>query len=117
MNAVVVPATPSARPYYGKVPARAHRSAVVADLVDVTRLHTADPDHRVPHLAFRPPDGWTMFTILPMEAVAFLPTLRVADRSGVLARITGILAEHGISIDAVLQREERREEPGPTSSS
>jgi len=81
-------------------------SAVVADLVDITRLHTADPDHRVPHLAFQP-NQLTDTPILGMEQVvtSFYLRLQVADQAGVLARITGILAEHGISIDALLQRE------------
>ncbi|NMS24403.1 ACT domain-containing protein, partial [Vibrio parahaemolyticus] len=71
-----------------------------------TRLHTADPDHRVPHLAFQP-DALDDAPILSMEEVvtSFYLRLRVADQTGVLARITGILAEHDISIDAVLQRE------------
>jgi len=74
--------------------------------VDITRLHTADPDHRVPHLAFQP--GSLQDTpILPIDAVvtAFYLRLQVADEKGVLARITGILADNDISIDAVLQRE------------
>jgi len=81
-------------------------SAVVADLVDITRLHTADPDHRVPHLAFQP-NQLADTPILGMEQVvtSFYLRLQVADQAGVLARITGILAEHGISIDALLQRE------------
>jgi homoserine dehydrogenase len=81
-------------------------SAVVADLVDITRLHTADPDHRVPHLAFQP-NQLTDTPILDMAQVvtSFYLRLQVADQAGVLARITGILAEHGISIDALLQRE------------
>ncbi len=93
--------------YYGKgAGAEPTASAVVADLVDITRLHTADPDHRVPHLAFQP--GAMQDTpILPIAEVitAFYLRLQVADEAGVLARITGILAEHDISIDAVLQRE------------
>ena len=79
---------------------------MIADLIDVTRLHTADPDHRVPHLAFQP--GSMRDTgILPMAEVvtAFYLRLQVADQAGVLARITAILAEHDISIDALLQRE------------
>ncbi|RYH05662.1 MAG: homoserine dehydrogenase, partial [Alphaproteobacteria bacterium] len=81
-------------------------NAVVADLVDVTRLHTADPDHRVPHLAFQP-DAMSDTPILEMADVqtAFYLRLVVADQAGVLSRITTILAEHDISIDAVLQRE------------
>ena len=81
-------------------------SAVVADLVDITRLHSADPHHRVPHLAFQ--HGSMQDTrILPIDEVvtAFYLRLQVADQAGVLARITGILAERDISIDALLQRE------------
>jgi len=74
--------------------------------VDITRLHTADPDHRVPHLAFQP-DAMSDTAILPMAEVltSYYLRLRVADEAGVLSRITTILAEHDISIDAVLQRE------------
>ncbi|WKB53636.1 homoserine dehydrogenase [Eleftheria terrae] len=108
MNAVVVHGDAvGSTLYYGKgAGSEPTASAVVADLVDVTRLHTADPDHRVPHLAFQP-DALDNTPILSIEAVvtAFYLRLRVADEAGVLARITGILAEHDISIDAVLQRE------------
>jgi homoserine dehydrogenase len=93
--------------HYGKgAGAEPTASAVIADLVDITRLHTADPDHRVPHLAFQP--GAMQDTrILPIDEVvtAFYLRLQVADQAGVLARITGILAERDISIDALLQRE------------
>ena len=81
-------------------------SAVVADLVDVTRLHTADPEHRVPHLAFQP-DALVATPILPMgevETACYL-RLRVLDQPGVLADITRILADARISIDAFLQKE------------
>ncbi len=108
MNAVVVQGDAVGPTlYYGKgAGAEPTASAVVADLVDVTRLHTADPDHRVPHLAFQP-GALADTPILPMEDVqtAYYLRLRVADQTGVLARITGILAEAEISIDAVLQRE------------
>jgi homoserine dehydrogenase len=79
---------------------------VVADLVDVTRLHTADPENRVPHLAFQP-DQLSDTPILPMEEVetAYYLRLRVLDRPGVLADITRILADLSISIDAMLQKE------------
>jgi len=79
---------------------------VVADLVDITRLHTADPLHRVPHLAFQP-DSLSSLPILPMAQVvtSYYLRLRVADQAGVLAKVTGILAQADISIDAVLQRE------------
>jgi homoserine dehydrogenase len=108
MNAVVVQGDAVGTTlYYGKgAGSEPTASAVVADLVDITRLHTADPDHRVPHLAFRP-DALASTPILSMEQVvtAYYLRLRVADQTGVLSRITTILAEHDISIDAVLQRE------------
>jgi homoserine dehydrogenase len=108
MNAVVVQGDAVGTTlYYGKgAGAEPTASAVIADLVDITRLHTADPDHRVPHLAFQP--GSLQDTpILPIDQVvtAFYLRLQVADEKGVLARITGILADNDISIDAVLQRE------------
>ena len=92
--------------YYGKgAGAEPTASAVIADLVDIARLATADPDHRVPHLAFQPA-AMQDLAVLPIDDVvtAFYLRLQVADETGVLARITGILAEHGISIDALLQR-------------
>ena len=81
-------------------------SAVIADLVDVTRLHTADPSQRVPHLAFQPGE-MSDLPIVPMGEVVTSYYLRlvVADEAGVLANVTGILASLDISIDAVLQRE------------
>jgi homoserine dehydrogenase len=108
MNAVVVHADAVGTTlYYGKgAGAEPTASAVVADLVDITRLHTADPDHRVPHLAFQ--RGALHDTpILPIDEVvtAYYLRLQVADKAGVLANITRILAENDISIDAVLQRE------------
>jgi homoserine dehydrogenase len=86
-------------------------SAVVADLVDVTRLHTADPENRVPHLAFQA-ESLAATPILPIGAVltAYYLRLRVLDRPGVLAEITSILAEASISIGAFLQREPQSEE-------
>jgi homoserine dehydrogenase len=93
--------------FYGKgAGAEPTASAVVADLVDITRLATADPDHRVPHLAFQP-DSLANTPILSIDQVvtAFYLRLVVADEAGVLSKITTILAEHDISIDAVLQRE------------
>jgi homoserine dehydrogenase len=108
MNAVVVQGDAVGTTlYYGKgAGSEPTASAVVADLVDITRLHTADPHHRVPHLAFQP-GSLADTPILPIDEVvtAFYLRLVVADEAGVLARITGILAEHDISIDAVLQRE------------
>jgi len=108
MNAVVVQADAVGTTlYYGKgAGSEPTASAVVADLVDITRLATADPEHRVPHLAFRP-DALSSAPILPIEDVrtSFYLRLRVADEAGVLSRITTTLAENDISIDAVLQRE------------
>jgi homoserine dehydrogenase len=93
--------------YYGAgAGAEPTASAVVADLVDVTRLHTADPHHRVPHLAFQP-DQLSDTPILPMDEVrtAYYLRLRAFDRPGVLADITRILADSNISIDAMVQKE------------
>ena len=114
MNAVVVhgDAVGSTLQYGKGAGAEPTASAVIADLVDITRLHTADPDHRVPHLAFQP--GSLHDTrILPMAEVvtAFYLRLKVADQAGVLAHITGILAEGDISIDALLQRPGDEGEP------
>jgi homoserine dehydrogenase len=93
--------------YYGKgAGSEPTASAVIADLVDITRLHTADAAQRVPHLAFQP-DALSDLPILSMDEVvtSYYLRLRVADQAGVLAKVTGILADNGISIDAVLQRE------------
>ncbi len=86
-------------------------SAVVADLIDVARTMTADPEHRVPHLAFQP-DQLSDIAILPMGEVetAYYLRLRVEDKPGVLADITRILADLGISIDAMVQKEPREGE-------
>ena len=108
MNAVLVQGDAvGATLYYGKgAGAEPTASAVIADLVDVTRLHTADPEHRVPHLAFQP-DQITDVPVLPIEEVetSYYLRLRVLDKPGVLADITRILADQSISIDAMLQRE------------
>ncbi|RZI81058.1 MAG: homoserine dehydrogenase [Rubrivivax sp.] len=93
--------------YYGKgAGAEPTASAVVADLVDIARLIDASPAARVPSLAFQP-DELSAMPILPIDEVvtAFYLRLRVADQTGVLAKITGILAEQQVSIDAVIQRE------------
>src|SRR5437763_10711354 len=81
-------------------------SAVVADLIDVTRLITADPEHRVPHLAFQP-DQLSSVPILGIEQVetSYYLRMRVVDRPGVLADITRILADSRLSIDAMVQQE------------
>jgi homoserine dehydrogenase len=108
MNAILVKGDAvGATMYYGAgAGAEPTASAVVADLVDVTRLHTADPEHRVPHLAFQP-DRLADTRILSMEEVvtSYYLRMRVADRPGVLADITRILADRAISIDAMIQRE------------
>ena len=108
MNAVLVQGDAvGATLYYGKgAGAEPTASAVIADLVDVTRMHTADPEHRVPHLAFQP--GAVEDTpILPLSEVesGYYLRLRVEDKPGVLADITRILADQQISIDAMIQRE------------
>jgi homoserine dehydrogenase len=93
--------------YYGRgAGAEATASAVVADLVDVTRMATADPEQRVPHLAFQP-DRLSNTPILPMEEIetAYYLRLRALDRPGVLADVTRICADHHISIDAIFQKE------------
>ena len=108
MNAVVVHGDAvGSTLYYGKgAGAEPTASAVIADLVDITRLHTADPDHRVPHLAFQT-GALAETRVLPMAEVitAFYLRLQVADQTGVLSQITTILAANDISIDAVSQRE------------
>ena len=79
---------------------------MIADVVDVTRLLTSDPENRVPHLAFQP-DAVHNTPILPIGEIttSYYLRLRVADQAGVLADITKILASHGVSIDALLQKE------------
>jgi homoserine dehydrogenase len=108
MNAVVVQGDAVGTTlYYGKgAGSEPTASAVIADLVDITRLHTADAAHRVPHLAFQP-DQMSDQPVLPMADVvtSYYLRLRVADEPGVLAKVTGLLAAAGISIDAILQRE------------
>ncbi|MBP8141019.1 MAG: homoserine dehydrogenase [Acidovorax sp.] len=112
MNAVVVQGDAVGTTlYYGKgAGSEPTASAVIADLVDIARLHTADPEHRVPHLAFQAntlADAMGALPVLPMSEVvtSYYLRLRVADQAGVLAKVTGLLAEAGVSIDAVLQRE------------
>ncbi|MBK1649400.1 homoserine dehydrogenase [Rhabdochromatium marinum] len=81
-------------------------SAVVADVIDIARALTSDPNNRVPHLAFQP-DELTDTPVLPIEAVetAYYLRLTALDRSGVMAAIAGILGEEGISIEAIKQKE------------
>ena len=108
MNAVVVHGDAVGTTlYYGKgAGSEPTASAVIADLIDISRLHTADPEHRVPHLAFQPGE-MSDLAIVPMSEIvtSYYLRLKVADEAGVLANVTGILASLGISIDAVLQRE------------
>jgi homoserine dehydrogenase len=108
MNAVLVKGDAvGATLYYGAgAGAEPTASAVVADLVDITRMHTADPEHRVPHLAFQP-DQLSNTPILPMEEVetSYYLRMRVQDKPGVLADVTRILADLNISIDAMIQKE------------
>ncbi|WP_157313996.1 homoserine dehydrogenase [Chitinibacter sp. GC72] len=107
MNAVLVKGDAvGATMYYGPgAGAEPTASSVIADLVDITRLHTADPEHRVPHLAFQP----TAMANLPILSIDEVETcyylrLSVKDQPGVLAEITGILADGQISVDAMLQK-------------
>jgi len=108
MNAVLVKADAVGPTlYYGAgAGAEPTASAVIADLVDVTRMHTADPEHRVPHLAFQP-DQLTDVPILSIGEVvtSYYLRMRVEDKPGVLADITRILADRDISIDAMIQKE------------
>ncbi|MBI3283978.1 MAG: homoserine dehydrogenase [Burkholderiales bacterium] len=108
MNAVLVQGDAvGATLYYGKgAGSEPTASAVIADLVDITRLATADPEHRVPHLAFQP-DSMSNLPILPMSEIvtSYYLRMHVADRTGVLADVTRILADSSISIDAMLQKE------------
>jgi len=108
MNAILVKGDAVGQTmYYGAgAGAEPTASAVVADLVDVARTMTVDPEHRVPHLAFQP-DQLSDIAILPMGEVetSYYLRLRVQDKPGVLADITRILADLGISIDAMVQKE------------
>jgi homoserine dehydrogenase len=108
MNAILVKGDAvGATLYYGAgAGAQPTASAVVADLVDVTRLITADPEHRVPHLAFQP-DRLSADPVLPMGEVetSYYLRMRVLDRPGVLADITRILADSAISIEAMVQKQ------------
>ena len=108
MNAVLVQGDAvGATLYYGKgAGSEPTASAVIADLVDITRLATADPGHRVPHLAFQP-NAMADTPILPMSEIttSYYLRMRVADQPGVLADVTRLLADAGISIDAMLQKE------------
>ncbi|MDH3980923.1 MAG: homoserine dehydrogenase [Gammaproteobacteria bacterium] len=108
MNAVLVNADAVGPTlYYGAgAGAEPTASAVVADLVDVTRTLTADPQNRVPHLAFQP-GSISDLPILAMDDIetAYYLRMQVADRPGVMAEVTSILGDAGISIEAILQKE------------
>jgi len=108
MNAVLVKGDAvGATMYYGAgAGAEPTASAVIADLVDVTRMHTSDPENRVPHLAFQP-DRLSDTPFLPMGEVetSYYLRMRVQDKPGVLADITRILADREISINAMIQKE------------
>ena len=108
MNAVLVKGDAvGATLYSGRgAGAEATASAVIADLVDVTRMLTSDPEHRVPHLAFQP-DQLRDTPILPIEKIETAYYLRISayDKPGVMADVTRILADSHISIDAMLQKE------------
>ena len=108
MNAVLVKGDAvGATLYSGRgAGAEATASAVIADLVDVTRMLTSDPEHRVPHLAFQP-DQLRDTPILPIEKIETAYYLRISayDKPGVMADVTRILADSYISIDAMLQKE------------
>ncbi|MQA19131.1 MULTISPECIES: homoserine dehydrogenase [Rugamonas] len=108
MNAVLVHGDAvGATLYYGKgAGSEPTASAVIADLVDITRLATADAEHRVPHLAFQP-NAMTDIEILPMAEIttSYYLRMNVSDQPGVLADLTRILADATISIDAMMQKE------------
>ena len=107
MNAVLVRGDAVGQTlYYGKgAGEEPTASAVVADLVDVTRLLTADPEHRVPHLAFQP-DAMSDIPILSIDDVitSYYLRLTVADQPGVLADIARVFANSGISIGSMIQQ-------------
>ncbi|MFA9273436.1 MAG: homoserine dehydrogenase [Candidatus Aquirickettsiella gammari] len=108
MNAVLVQGDAvGATLYYGKgAGSEPTASSVIADVVDITRLATADPEHRVPYLAFQP-NALSDLKVLPISEVftSYYLRMRVDDKPGVLADVTKILAEFSISIDAMLQKE------------
>ncbi len=108
MNAVVVMGDAVGPTlYYGAgAGALPTASAVVADVIDVVRALTTDPENRVPHLAFQP-NALSDLPILAMEDVetAYYLRMQVIDKPGVLAAVTGIFGESGISIEAILQKE------------
>ncbi|MDX1608630.1 MAG: homoserine dehydrogenase [Halofilum sp. (in: g-proteobacteria)] len=111
MNAILVQADALGPTlYYGAgAGAEPTASAVVADLVDVVRTLTVDPDNRVPHLAFKP-DQIADLPVLPIEQIesAYYLRLQAVDRPGVMAQVSRIMGDLEISIEAIVQKE-----PGP----
>lgn len=100
--------------YYGAgAGAEPTASAVVADLVDVVRTLTTDPENRVPHLAFKP-DQIADLPILDIQDIesAYYLRLQVVDQPGVMAQVSRIMSDLDISIEAILQKE-----PGPGETS
>ena len=112
MNAVLVMADAVGPTlYYGAgAGAEPTASAVVADIIDVVRTLTSDPDNRVPHLAFQP-DALSDIPVLPIEEIETSYYLRIlaADKAGVMAEVTSILGDAGISIEAVIQKDPQDE--------
>ncbi len=113
MNAVLVKGDAvGATLYYGAgAGAEPTASAVVADVIDVVRALTSDPENRVPHLAFQA-DALDDIPVLSSESfkTAYYLRLNAEDKPGVLADVTRILADHNISIDAIIQKEPLRDE-------
>jgi homoserine dehydrogenase len=93
--------------YYGAgAGAEPTASAVVADLVDVVRAMTSDPENRVPHLAFQPNSLSNLIAVSISEiSSAYYLRMTALDRKGVLAQVTAILSEHDISIEAIIQKQ------------
>ncbi len=108
MNAVMVngDAVGSTLYYGAGAGAEPTASAVVADIIDVTRAVSCDPDSRVPHLAFRA-EALSDLPVLPVTEVktAYYLRLHAQDRPGVLARVASILSERGINIESIMQKD------------
>jgi homoserine dehydrogenase len=113
MNAVLVKGDAvGATLYYGAgAGAEPTASAVVADVIDVVRALTSDPENRVPHLAFQA-DSLADITVLTADCfkTSYYLRLNAEDKPGVLADVTRILADHHISIEAIIQKEPLRDE-------
>ena len=112
MNAVLVHADPvGSMLYYGAgAGAQPTASAVVADLIDVARAHTTDPTNRVPHLAFQSAALTDLAVVAPADIeTAYYLKLNAVNRPGVLAAITAILGDNGISIDSIIQKSQSRQ--------